>query len=95
MNLQVWRIITGTFVHTDLLNLLFSVISYIPSAIYEENQIGTVPFAVKFWKLSIFINFIYSLFSIILGMLAFPSVMEMPTMGLWPILMCDLVIQCM
>jgi len=33
MNLQVWRIITGTFVHTDLMNLLFSVISYIPSAI--------------------------------------------------------------
>ena len=29
----VWRIITGTFVHTDLMNLLFSVISYIPSAI--------------------------------------------------------------
>jgi membrane associated rhomboid family serine protease len=92
--LLVWRLATGPFVHENFINLLFSVISYIPSAMQEENNMGTVPFALRFFKLSLFINVLFCLVSILIGFAAFPSLLKTPAMGLWPILMCDLVIQC-
>ena len=55
---------------------------------------GTVAFTVRFFKLSLFINFIFSIVSILLGMTVMSSLLMTPAMGLWPILMCDLVIQC-
>jgi len=76
------------------MNLLFSVISYVPSAMREEDGMGTVAFAVRFFKLSLFINVIFSTLSILLALIGFPSLLMTPAMGLWPILMCDLVIQC-
>lgn len=36
MQFQVWRLITGPFVHTSIINLLFSALSYVPSAMMEE-----------------------------------------------------------
>lgn len=60
----------------------------------EENSIGTVPFTLKFWKLQIFINIVFALIGTIIGYVAFPRLLMEPAMGLWPILMCDLVIQC-
>lgn len=80
--------------HESFINLLFSVISYVPSAMQEENTMGTVAFSVRFFKLSLFINFIFSLVSILLGFAGFTSLLMTPAMGLWPILMCDMVIQC-
>lgn len=90
----VWRLLTGPFVHESFINLLFSVISYIPSAMQEENNMGTVAFAIRFFKLSLFINLIFSLVSILLAFALSGSLLSTPAMGLWPILMCDLVIQC-
>ena len=55
---------------------------------------GTVAFTVRFFKLSLFINFIFSMLSILIAFAGVPSLLMMPAMGLWPILMCDLVIQC-
>ena len=55
---------------------------------------GTVAFTVRFFKLSIFVNVIFSLVSILIGMTVSAMVLLTPCMGLWPILMCDLVIQC-
>ena len=78
--------------HDSFLNLLFSVISYIPSAVMEENSVGTVPFALKFWKLQIFINVVFAILGTMLGYLVSQKLMMEPAMGLWPILMCDMVI---
>ena len=80
--------------HESLLNLLFSVISYIPSAVMEENAMGTVPFALRFFKLQVFINLLFAVVGTILGTLIMNDIMYERSMGLWPILMCDLVIQC-
>lgn len=55
---------------------------------------GTVAFSLRFFKLSIFVNIIFSLVSILIGFTIYPMAMATPGMGLWPILMCDLVIQC-
>ena len=71
--------------------LLFSLLSYIPSAVYEEKEMGTVPFTLRFFKLSLVINILFVLISVAAGMVV-PSFLGTPCMGLWPILFCDLVI---
>lgn len=58
----------------------------------EENNMGTVPFAIRFLKLSTFINFTFSLASLVIGMLLFPPILSSNSMGLWPIIFCDMVI---
>ena len=86
---------TGPFVHQDLLGLLFSLLSYIPSAVMEENNMGTVPFAIRFFKLSLFINVVFCSLAVFPYLIfGFKGLLMEPAMGLWPILMCDLVIQC-
>jgi len=60
----------------------------------EENAMGTVPFAIRFFKLTLFINVVYSVVAIALGLLVLPGVMRQPSMGLWPVIFCDMVIQC-
>jgi len=78
----------------SILALLFSLLSYTPSAVLEENNMGTVPFTVRFLKLSLFINVVFSAVGLLIGMFVFPGVLSTPFMGLWPIIFCDMVIQC-
>jgi membrane associated rhomboid family serine protease len=92
IHFQVWKLITGPFAHPQLLMLLFSLLSYIPSAIYEEKEMGTVPFTLRFFKLSLVINILFCSISIPVAMFIAPSFIKTPEMGLWPILFCDLVI---
>jgi len=57
---HIWRWITGPFCHDNIINLLFSVISYVPSAVQEEKTMGTVPFTLRFFRLVLFMNIFYS-----------------------------------
>jgi len=91
--LHIWKLITGPFAHGQLLQLFFSLISYIPSAMYEEDEMGTVPFTIRFFKLSLFINVLFCALGLGLGFVM-PMLAAKPLMGLWPILFCDMVIQC-
>jgi membrane associated rhomboid family serine protease len=54
-----WRIVTSVFVTLNLLNIIFSFISWIPDAIRLENKIGTVKYAMNFLLNSILINIFY------------------------------------
>jgi hypothetical protein len=81
-------------VHKDILTLLFSLFSYIPSGIMEENSMGTLPLVIRFIKLTVFINVIFSVFCLTFGLTLAPSLLNMSCMGLWPIIFCDMVIQC-
>jgi len=60
----------------------------------EEKAMGTVPFTLRFWKLALFINVIYSVLGILGGLAGAKFLLADQYMGLWPILMCDIVIQC-
>ena len=91
LHFQVWKLITGPFAHPQLLMLLFSLLSYIPSAVFEEKDMGTVPFTLRFFKLSLIINVLFVLISFMVAFII-PSFIATPCMGLWPILFCDLVI---
>lgn len=56
---------------------------------------GTVLMTLRFFKLSLFINVIFSLLAILIGMVfGVKQLLMEPAMGLWPIIMCDIVIQC-
>jgi len=76
----------------SLLALLFTMFSYIPSAIMEETNMGTVPFTVRLFKLTLFINVFYCALALGLGLTVLPGIENMPSMGLWPIIFCDMVI---
>jgi len=75
-------------VHSDFIQLLFSVISYVPTAMKVEQQIGTVKMCVRFWILGFVINALFTLVCVA-GGLKFMSV------GLWPMLFAEIVIECM
>lgn len=94
LRFQVWRIFTGPYVHPDIMTLLFSLFSYIPSGVVEENTMGTVPLAIRFFKLTVLINVLYSVFCLAVGLTLFPALLMMPAISLWPIIFCDMVIQC-
>lgn len=53
---------------------------------------GTVPFALRFFKLSLFINVMFCAVAFAVGLTVWPKAVVSPCMGLWPILFCDLVI---
>ena len=75
-------------VHTEFIQLLFSVLSYVPTAMAIERQIGTVSMVYRFFSMSLVINIIYVVFCGFTGI-------NQPSMGLWPLLFADLVLQCM
>jgi membrane associated rhomboid family serine protease len=91
--LQVWRLFTGQFLHMDALNLLFSLISYVPSAMQDEQNMGTTAFALRFFVMSTFINTMFSILGLAVGYSGiYDRIMMEPVIGLWAILFCDIVI---
>ena len=78
----------------SIMTLLFSLFSFIPSAMIEEDSMGTVPYTIRFLKLNLIINVVYSVVAILLGVFVIPGILQVPSMGLWPIIFCDMVIQC-
>ena len=85
---QVWRLFTGLFVHPQLMTLLFAMMSHLPHAARAEQEIGTVRYFFRFWMLGFFTLL---LFTIVCGVIG----MEQISIGLWPMLFVDLVIECM
>ena len=85
---QVWRLFTGLFVHPQLLTLLFALMSHLPHAARAEQTIGTVRYFYRFWLLGFLTLF---LFTIVCG----AGQINQFSIGLWPMLFCDLVIECM
>jgi membrane associated rhomboid family serine protease len=90
----VWRVFTGSLVHIQLLQLLFSLLSYVPTAINQEKIDGTVKHAFKFLATSVIIQSLFVLACFTLSVTVNPRFMTTMSVGLWPILFCDIVIEC-
>jgi hypothetical protein len=58
----------------------------------DENEQGTVRFAVRFFKMNLFIAVLFSTIGISVGLLLLKGMLMQTIMGLWPILMCDMVV---
>lgn len=72
--------------------LFFCLISYLPTAIMRERAIGTSRILLEFGV----INFLVQLMFLPLAYLfqqAFPT-MKIYSLGLWPVIMCEIVIDC-
>jgi len=59
---QVWRLFTGLIMHSSFIVLLFSVFSYIPTAMQIESDVGTVRYAYRFWVYGFLIYLLFTLF---------------------------------
>ena len=80
--------------HIQFLQLLFSLLSYIPTAIGQERSDGSVKQAVRFLTTSVFIQILFTLGCFVLSMTVSKAFMTSMSIGLWPILFCDIVIEC-
>ena len=58
----------------------------------DENEQGTVRFAVRFFKMNLLIAVLFSTIGISVGLLLLKGMLMQTIMGLWPILMCDMVV---
>lgn len=66
----------------------FAVLSHLPHANNAEKTIGTVRYFFRFWMLGLTTLLLFSIVCGVAGMKDF-------SIGLWPMLFCDLVIECM
>ena len=85
---QIWRLFTGLLVHPQLLTLLFAMMSHLPHAARAEQTIGTVRYFCRFWLLG-FLTL--ALFTLVCDVAQLNQI----SIGLWPMLFVDLVIECM
>ena len=61
----------------------------------QEKQDGTVKMACKFLVTSTTIQILYTLLCLVLSLaMSNPRLMQSMSIGLWPILFCDIVIEC-
>lgn len=70
------------------------MLSYVPTAIGQERSEGTVRQAVRFLTTSVVIQILFTLACFLLSMVVNAGFMKSMSIGLWPILFCDIVIEC-
>lgn len=89
----VWRVITGPFVHPQLLYLLFSLLSYMPTCVKMEKLDGTVKMSFRFFVLATIIETLFVLVSYMISF-KWKTILMDVSVGLWPILFAEIVIEC-
>lgn len=88
LKFQIWRAVTGTFVAMDLMMVLFTLLSWMPTACRIEKQEGTVKFAARTIFLGTIINLLFCMVCALAGI-------QQMSMGLWPLVFTDMVVECM
>lgn len=93
--MQIWRLVTAPFIELSLLQLLFCMLSFLPTACNTERSLGTARY-VAFFMMNFLI--LESLFAFLLYGLSFiPNLTLLRgtmTAGLWPLIMVQMVIRC-
>ena len=97
-NLYLWEVLTFPYIHTNLLHLLFSLFSYLPTACRTERRLGTVRY------ISFFVHTNFAIGILFVGLMKFLSsitvlplfsgLMSLPCTGLWPIIFVEMVLRC-
>ena len=100
--LQLWRLITDSFITTNILSIIFSFIIWYKKAVNLEKEIGSTKYMIIFLMNTICIQFIYCF---IMYLLSFPFSNRMLLIkltydgvrndGLWPIIICDITLLCL
>lgn len=82
------------YVHAMLLQLLFSLLSYIPLAMTREKMDGTVKQTYRFFINSTLIGVLFVLVTFVLSIGISQTFLLKPSIGLWPVLFCEMVVEC-
>ena len=101
--IQIWRLITTSFMTTGILSIIFSLIFWYREAVKLEKQIGTTKYMLIFLMNSIIIQILYCLLTFVISLIIQSSfVLKMKitlegirNQGLWPIVMCELTLLCL
>ena len=99
---QFWRLITTSFITTNIVNMLIGFLVWVKDAISLERSLGTIRYILIFIGNSIFINIIYCLIiSFINHFLKikiynnYYGIYAINNSGIWPIIICEMTLLCL
>ena len=97
---QLWRLITTSFITTNLINMILGFIVWTKDAISLEKSLGTIRYIFIFILNSIFINLISCLLTFIFSSenfqtLHYSYVHKVNNSGIWPIIICETTLLCL
>lgn len=101
---QFWRLITTSFITTNLINMLIGFLIWVKDAISLEKTLGTIRYIIIFITNSININLIYCLFMFIVDHFSKNKtilrneplvIYKVNNSGIWPIIICEMTLLCM
>ena len=96
---QLWRLITTSFITTNLINMILGFIVWIKDAISLEKSLGTIRYIFVFIFNSIFINLISCLLTFLFSKNEFlishyNYIHKVNNSGIWPIIICEMTLLC-
>ena len=96
---QLWRLITTSFITTNLINMILGFIVWTKDAISLEKSLGTIRYIVIFIFNSIFINLISCLLTFlfrknIFDLGQYSYIHKVNNSGIWPIIICEMTLLC-
>ena len=96
---QLWRLITTSFITTNLINMILGFIVWTKDAISLETSLGTIRYIFIFILNSIFINLISCLLTFLFSnnfqTLHYLYVHKVNNSGIWPIIICETTLLCL
>ena len=101
---QFWRLITTSFITTNLINMLIGFLIWIKDAISLEKSLGTIRYILIFITNSININLMYCLFMFIFDHFSKNKTLlrneplviyKVNNSGIWPIIICEMTLLCL
>jgi len=97
---QFWRLITTSFITTNLINMIFGFIVWTKDAIFLERSLGTIRYIFIFLFNSIFINLIACLLTFLFSknnfqLSHYSYVHKVNNSGIWPIIICETTLLCL
>ena len=101
---QFWRLITTSFITTNVVNMLIGFLIWVKDAISLERSLGTIRYIFIFIGNSIFINIIYCLIISFINYFSNNKISSysggygffaINNSGIWPIIMCEMTLLCL
>ena len=97
---QLWRLITTSFITTNLINMILGFIVWTKDAISLEKALGTIRYIFIFILNSIFINLISCFLAFLFSsenfqILHYSYVHKVNNSGIWPIIICETTLLCL
>ena len=97
---QLWRLITTSFITTNLINMILGFIVWTKDAISLEKTLGTIRYIFIFIFNSIFINLISCFLAFLFSsenfqILHYSYVHKVNNSGIWPIIICETTLLCL